>query len=283
MTPEIEAELKAIGAVDDAEINLADAALVLAWADNPTVNIQRYREHLGKIETTMAEEAETTIFDGPASDILHRQIDLVNRVLFHKFGYCPSDKREFRNIAESNLFRTIERRKGLPILLGILYIHAARSQEWSITGLTFPSHFLMRMDYQGQRQIIDVFDNGSFVDASDMRRLAKDIMGPNAELDHRYYEPMSNRGILVRAVNHIKFHLIEEEHFEKALWWVNVLKIIAPDEPRLYFDSGVLYTRLAEYEKAITDLNQFIDSSDDAHSRHEAEFLLLSIKDMIGK
>jgi regulator of sirC expression with transglutaminase-like and TPR domain len=65
--------------------------------------------------------------------------------------------------------RVIDRRKGLPVTLGILYLHAARAQGWSIVGLSFPGHFLLRIDHKGARAIIDPFNDGQRHDAGAMR------------------------------------------------------------------------------------------------------------------
>ena len=39
----------------------------------------------------------------------------------------------------------IDRKRGLPVTLGILYIHAARASRIEAQGLFAPGHFLMRV------------------------------------------------------------------------------------------------------------------------------------------
>ena len=54
----------------------------------------------------------------------------------------------------------LERRRGLPVALGILWLHAGRAYGADISGLAFPSHFLVRLAARGQRSILDVFGGG---------------------------------------------------------------------------------------------------------------------------
>ena len=72
----------------------------------------------------------------------------------------------------------IDRRRGLPVALGILYLHAARAGGLEACGLNTPSHFLLRISLKGQHALIDPFNGGALVDRE---RLG----GPPAHGGHR--------------------------------------------------------------------------------------------------
>jgi regulator of sirC expression with transglutaminase-like and TPR domain len=98
---------------------------------------------------------------------LEERCAALNRTIHARYGY-EGDSATYDDLQNANLIRVIDRRKGLPIALGILYIHAARSHGWDIVGLSFPGHFLLRLDCAGERAILDPFHRGKIRDAGEM-------------------------------------------------------------------------------------------------------------------
>src|SRR3546814_19645894 len=80
-------------------------------------------------------------------------------------------------MVNANLRRVSDRRRGLPVALGILYLHGARAQGWAICGLNFPGHFLLRLDLGAERSIIAPFNGGQPRDAVALRALLKGKTG----------------------------------------------------------------------------------------------------------
>src|SRR3546814_19245031 len=89
--------------------------------------------------------------------------------------------------------RVIDRRKGLPVALGILYMHAARAQGWPAVGLNFPGHFLLRLERHGERAILDPFNEGRVHGATELLDLLKAMQGQDAELGPEHYQPEIGR------------------------------------------------------------------------------------------
>ena len=105
-------------------------------------------------------------------------------------------------------------------------------------------------------------------------------MGENAELSADYFEPATNREILVRLQNNIKYRQIDAEDYESAIKTVEVMRKIDPDEFRLFLDAGVLYARLKQTGAAIDALEDYIRLAPHDRDRHEAAILLQELKDM---
>ena len=68
----------------------------------------------------------------------------------------------------------IERRRGLPVTLGILYIHAGRAAGFDARGLFAPGHFMLRVSLKGSEVLIDPFNGGTALDSD---RLANPRLG----------------------------------------------------------------------------------------------------------
>src|SRR3974377_1407023 len=124
-------ELRASGG---AILPIAEAALALASFERPRVGPAHYREHLQLVARDVGRHP------GAAGDIAERARAL-NQIILFKNGYC-GDARTYNALQNANRMRVVARRKGLPVALGIVYMHAGRAQGWETVGLAFPGHFL---------------------------------------------------------------------------------------------------------------------------------------------
>src|SRR5690242_69006 len=147
-----EAFLRKVGGMGDGPLPLAPAALALAALDRPRVDLARYHHHLAALAREVGTEA------GGSTDI-ERRVAALNTVILERYGY-QGDTLTYEDLQNANLMRVIDRRKGLPVALGILYIHAARAQGWDMAGLAFPGHFLVLLQDAGTRLILDPFHGG---------------------------------------------------------------------------------------------------------------------------
>src|SRR6267378_807096 len=137
--PEICARfLRGLGASGEPILPIAEAALALASFERPRVGPTRYREHLQLLARDVSGHPAA------AGDVAERARAL-NEIVLLKYGYS-GDALTYDDLQNANLMRVIDRRRGLPVALGILYIHAARAQGWDMVGLSFPGHFLVRLE-----------------------------------------------------------------------------------------------------------------------------------------
>ena len=261
-------------------IPLAEAALVLGALNHPDLSLDRYRTHIDKLAQETAESFRE-ILATSAEDTAMSRVNALREVMAGRHEYT-GDTETYDDLQNGDLIRVIERRRGLPITLAILYLHAARAQGWTAHGLNIPGHFVIRIDHGGERLIADPFRGCQILQAADLRRDLKRALGPNAELSAQYYEPASNRAILIRLQNNIKIRQIESEDYEGALLTVEAMRALDPDEYRLLLDAGVLYARTRQLEAAIRTLESYITLAPDERDRHDAAMLLQQIRQLLG-
>lgn len=272
---EATAYLKSLGSTpDSAELDLAEAALALALPFHPGISVERYRHHfagMSRRAQEMREEADDW------QDTLAERATLLARVVEGEFGYA-GDRETYDNLQNADIIRVIDRKKGLPVALGILYLHVARALGWQAVGLSFPGHFLLRLERDGQRAILDPFQPGHILEAADLRTLLKNVVGRQAELAHQYYNPATDRDILVRLQNNLKRRLIEGEDYATAAEVLETMRAFAPRERRAYFDEGVLRAKLGQIERAVELLSAYIDKTEDIREKQKAKRLLEQIQ-----
>lgn len=277
MTFDPEVLLKQTGRRDDSSIDLAHGALALAAMAHQGISVDRYIHHIEKLSKDVRERLQA-LLDGGAKDDASTRLAALKHVLADGQGY-EGDVETYDDLQNADLIRVIERRKGMPIALAILYIQVGRNNGFQIDGINFPGHFLCRIEYKGQRLIFDPFLRCNVMEAPELRQLIKRIKGMNAELSADYYEEANNREILIRLQNNIKTRLIEAADYKAALQSVEWMRLIAPDEYRLLFDAGVLYAKTGAKEKAIEVLEQYILVVPSPHDRRDAEDILYQLKD----
>ena len=262
-----EAFLRGLAGLGEARLPLAQAALALAALDRPRVDLARYHHHLAALVDEVGAAASRT------SD----RIEALNSVLIGRYGYA-GDTLTYDDLQNANLMRVVDRRKGLPVALGILYIHAGRAQGWDIAGLAFPGHFMVRLEADGRRRIIDPFHQGRVREAAELRELLKSTVGQAAELSPEHYADVSDRAVLLRLQNNVKLRLLQTRQMEGALAAIDSMLLFAPEEASLWYEAGQINAALGKLRAAITALERFLTLTDDATARHRAALLLQQLR-----
>jgi regulator of sirC expression with transglutaminase-like and TPR domain len=202
-------------------------------------------------------------------------------VLCEEFRYA-GDEETYDDLDNANIMRVIERRKGLPVTLGILYIFAARAQGWDAAGLNFPGHFLIRLESRdGRRVIVDPFHNGRVMESQGLRELLKQFAGAGVELEAAHYRPVSNRDVLVRLQNNVRTRRLQLGEINGALEAVTVLQLLDPDNTSLWREAGVLNMRLGHLKHAVEAFEGFVSRAPDGPERRKIDQVVQELRERL--
>jgi len=241
--------LDAIGVLPDTEIDIADAALQLARVDAPDADWQSASAHLSALARDAA--ALATL------DTLPARVEALGDLLVERHGYAGDD-RTYDDLANANLIRVIERRRGLPVALGILWLHTARAAGWAAHGVDFPAHFLISLHGAGGSTVLDVFHGGAPLGTAELRVLLRRVEGESAELRPGLLRPMSARGVLLRLQNNIATRRMAAGDLTGTLDCVTDMLRIAPDQAELWQQAGVMNHRLDRVGAALRCFDRFL-------------------------
>ena len=103
--------------------------------------------------------AELTVDDG-ADPV--EALDALSGLLGRRHGFL-GDSDEYDHPENSMLDRVLERRRGLPILLSVVYIEVARRAGVRLAGVGLPGHFLVGHFDHAPPLMIDPFAGGAAV------------------------------------------------------------------------------------------------------------------------
>jgi regulator of sirC expression with transglutaminase-like and TPR domain len=208
---------------------------------------------------------------------LRLRIEALGQVIVRRYGYGGTEA-VFEDLEAANMMRVIDTRSGLPIVIGILFIHAARALGWPIAGLDFPGRFLIRMEAGNERAILDPFAGGRVVQPKDMRDMFKAIAGNHVELKPEHYREMSNRGMLLRLQNNIKSRQLRGGRPYDAIETIETMLLFAPDEAGLWREAGLLYARLDRIKDAVAALEEHLRRSGGDSTRYNTSVLLQELR-----
>jgi regulator of sirC expression with transglutaminase-like and TPR domain len=232
----------------DVDIDVAEAALLIAKEEYPQLDVPAYLAQLD----AMAESARTMVLvdTGETSRVAR-----LNYFLFVRQGF-RGNKDDYFDPRNSYLNEVLERRTGIPITLGIVYAEVGRRLGLPLFGVGFPGHFLVK--HAGDRElIIDPF-TGGIIDAAECARRYREFFGPRARFDLRLLRPAANREILRRILANLKQIFVERQDWPRALSCLDRMLLLAPDAAPELRERGLLYYRLECFAAALQDLERYL-------------------------
>ena len=131
-----------------------------------------------------------------------------------------------------------ERRKGLPVTLGIFYLDAARRAGLDVKGVDFPGHFLLRIETPEGPLALDPFSEGRVVLPSELTRRALHAgLTPGvAERLEALMAPASDRAVLIRLQNNVFARAVAARDFARAERSALRRALIDPKDHRPWID-----------------------------------------------
>jgi len=243
---EAEAVLTKAGQTGDADFPLLEAAIACAVHEDPVRDASRVRE-LGEEavarlrERLQLESPEEAIAEAVAGD-LRLNGDLLN----------------YDHPANADIIAVADRRKGLPVALGIFYLHAARRTGLAVQGVDFPGHFLLRVETEEGPLALDPFSEGRVVLPSELTRralrtgLTPDVAG---RLD-RLMAPVSDRAVLIRLQNNVFARAAADRDYARAERSALRRALLDPADHRPWLDIAAAREGQGALAGALQALNQ---------------------------
>jgi len=234
---DIEAVLRAAGETSDDALDIARLALAFAALDRPGISLAPYEEHLKELARSFrARVGSNPSQSGESAEVIAGALaDIVaDRYLYR------GDSATYDDPQNANMMHVIDRRKGLPVTLGILYLHVGQSLGLDIRGLNFPGHFVLRLRVGQTAAIMDPFNRGEILSSADLLRLLRGIEGSDAKLTPEVHAAVTPRDILLRLQNNILSRAIRANELDRAREVVARMIWLAPRRAGLRFELGRL-------------------------------------------
>jgi regulator of sirC expression with transglutaminase-like and TPR domain len=265
------------------KIDLARACLLIAQDAYPGLDVERY---LGDIER-MAIRLRARI---PQSGGAEERVVALNQYLYDDLGYWGNTE-DYYDPRNSYLNEVLERRTGIPITLGIVYMELGRRIGLPLEGVSFPGHFLVRLRLRGGTLVLDPFTGGAPQSEDELRGRVKRVIPdgvadnlPASELPlDQFLEPASKRQILSRVLRNLKGIYRESDKPERMLDVLNRMLLVTPDASAELRDRGFIYHRLECYRAALKDLSAYAEREPDAPDLDEVRGKLFELSALCAR
>jgi regulator of sirC expression with transglutaminase-like and TPR domain len=179
----------------EAEIDLAEACLLIAEAETPGLDVGRYIRTLD----ALGEQARTSVGRASGDEV---RITRAVRFVYETAGFRGNDG-DYYDPRNSFLDQVIDRRTGIPITLAVVLVEVSRRAGVEGRGVSFPGHFLVRFDTPRGTIVVDPFA-GRPLSREDLRTLHARSGGTGGDPPANLLEPASKVQILARMLHNLR-------------------------------------------------------------------------------
>lgn len=272
----------ALAARPDSEIDLVEAALILACEEYPDLDPSLYRRMLDRLcDGARACVGEAAIGArgglGPCG-----VVDALNHYLFEECGF-RGNRDAYYDPRNSFLNEVLERKLGIPITLALVYIEVGRRVGLPLVGIGFPGHFLVGCDAPEGRLLIDPYDGGKRLTEYDCIAILTRLHGRPVPLARHYLAPIGTRAFLVRMLANLKSIYLEREDQRRALAAVERILLLCPDAIEERRDRGLLHLKLQAFSLAASDLEAYLQARPQAQDREQVTRYLGTVRQILAR
>lgn len=267
---------------------LAEACLLIAADAYQNLDVNHY---LAEIER-MAARLRGRM---PPAVNAEGKVIALNQFLFEELGFVGNDG-DYYDPKNSFLNEVIDRRRGIPISLSIIYIEVGRKIGLPLEGVSFPGHFLVRLGLRGSTLVLDPFSGGAPLSEGDLRKLLKRVIAGSGRAQLRsaddvaaelpldqFLEPAGHRQILARVLRNLKNIYREKGEPQRQLQVLNRLLLVAPDANSELRDRGLVYQGLEAFRAALKDLSDYLEREPDAADADEIRAKVVELTALCAK
>ncbi|MDT0434512.1 MULTISPECIES: transglutaminase-like domain-containing protein [Streptomyces] len=171
------------------------------------------------------------------------------------FRGAPAD---YRRLESSLLHEVLRRRRGLPILLSVVWLEVARRAGAPVYGVALPGHFVVGFGPPGDQVLVDPFDGGRVLSGDDAQALVAGVAG--ARLEPSMLAPAEPLEVVARILNNVRaWAAARPEHSDVGLWAVD-LGLLLPSHPaRLRYERAQLLVGRGEFTDGARELEAYAE------------------------
>ncbi|MDT0431675.1 transglutaminase family protein [Streptomyces salyersiae] len=183
------------------------------------------------------------------------------------FAGGPAD---YQRLDSSLLQRVLRRRRGLPILLSVVWTEVARRAGAPVYGVALPGHYVVGFGDPAEQVLADPFAGGVPLSGEDAALMVAGTSG--ARLEASMLVPAGPLETVLRILNNIRvWATARPERTDVALWALE-LSLLLPSHPaRLRYERAQLLVRRGEFLRGAAEMEEYAEVVDGVEPTAAAE------------
>ena len=223
-------------------------ALAIAGLAYPTLNPGSYLAQLDE----MAAVVQHALLASPPGQVRAiRFLDAINEQL----GFT-GNRDNYYDPENSFLNRVMERRVGLPIMLSLICMAIGRRLDLDVSGIGLPGHFMARYRDEAGVWLLDPF-HGQVLNQADAAIYLSDIFAQPINLPTDAYTAVTASALAQRILQNLRGVYLNQRDFAMTARVMDYLLVLAPSNPLLWRDRGLLHHYSQQWEPAARDLRRY--------------------------
>src|SRR5262245_19742454 len=235
------------------EVNLAAAALLIALDEYPTLDVSGYLQQIDAI----AERTLPRLLCHPGDNPLEA-IQTINCQLFEVEGFS-GNREDYYDPRNSFLNEVLDRKKGIPITLSLLYMEVGLRIGLKLEGVGMPGHFIVKCEHNGTEIFVDPFERGAILLEEDCRRKLAQLHGSKFQFNRTFLGVVDSHQILTRMLQNLKRIYWNTKDYTKALSVIDKILLINPTAAVELRDRGNAHYQVNQLSLAIGDWTRYLE------------------------
>ncbi len=239
----------------DAEFHLCEAAASLGQDEYPGLDVQQVLADIDALQARLRQRL-------PADASAMHRLRLLNHFFFQDLHF-GGNLNHYYDPDNSYLHRVLERRRGIPVSLAVLWLELAQGLGLQAHGVGFPGHFLVKVNLPQAQVVIDPFSGESLSREVLQARLeawrgSHGLPGPSELPLAHYLQAMPAREIMARMLRNLKEIHRSQSDWQRLVAVENRLLVLLPQAWDEYRDRGLAQAELGLLAPAVRDLETYL-------------------------
>ncbi|MER5602634.1 transglutaminase-like domain-containing protein [Streptomyces sp. NPDC002265] len=181
-------------------------------------------------------------------------------VLGERCGFRGSPA-DYQWLGSSLLHEVLRRRRGLPILLSVVWMEVARRAGAPVYGVALPGHFVVGFGPQDEQVLADPFDGGRLLSGADAELLVVGATG--ARLTPSMLTPADPLEVVTRILNNVRaWASARPERSDVALWAVELALLLPAHPARLRYERAQILVQRGDFVAGAAEMEVYADLVD---------------------
>ncbi|WP_371565922.1 tetratricopeptide repeat protein [Streptomyces canus] len=165
---------------------------------------------------------------------------------------------DYQRLESSLLHEVLRRRRGLPILLSVVWMEVARRAGAPVYGVALPGHFVVGFGPPEEQVLADPFDGGRVLSGGDAELLVAGATG--GSLDPSMLSPADPLGLVQRILNNVRaWAAARPERSDVALWAVELSLLLPSHSARLRYERAQLFVQRGDFVQGAIELDAYAE------------------------